>query len=77
MRDLARNWGVDIGGTLHGLDSTNGITGRHVLALFRQLDVDDIAQLLGGVFANAEDTGFLVCGNVDPLVFLGVSFYRI
>jgi hypothetical protein len=77
LSDLARNRGVDVGGALDGLDGANGVAGQDVLALLRQLDVDDIAQLLGGVLADAQDARLLVRGEVDPLVLLGVFPYRI
>jgi hypothetical protein len=77
LSDLARDRGVDVGGALDGLDGANGVAGLDVLALLRQLDVDDIAQLLGGVLADAQDARLLVRGEVDPLVLLGVFPYRI
>jgi hypothetical protein len=42
-------------------------------ALFGELDVDDVTQLLGSVLGNAHDTGLAVGGEVDPFVVLCVS----
>jgi hypothetical protein len=44
----------------------------YIPALFRQLDVDDVSQLLGGVLADAQDASLLVGREVNPLVLDGV-----
>lgn len=77
LGDLARDSGVDVGSALDRLDGTNGVASLHLLALFRQLDVDDVAQLLGGVLADAQDARLLIRSEIDPLVLLGVLPYRI
>jgi hypothetical protein len=75
--DYARDGSVDIGSTLDRLDGTDRVASLDLLALVRQLDVDDIAQLLSGVLADADDARLLVSREIDPLVLLGVFPDRI
>lgn len=75
LGDLAGDGGVDVGGALDGLDGADGIALGDGGALLGELDVDDVAQLLGGVLGNADDARLLVGVEVDPLVVLGVLAY--
>ena len=77
LGDLARDGGVDVGGALDRLNGADGVTGGDLPPLFRELDIDNVAQSRGGVLADTEDTGLLVGGEVDPLVLLGVFPQRI
>lgn len=70
--NLAANWGIDVCRALDRLDSTDGVAGLDLLAQFGELDKDDIAERLGGVLANANNTGLQVSGQVDPFVLFGV-----
>ena len=70
--DAARDGRVDVGGALDRLDGADGVAGAHALALLRQLDVDDVAEGLGRVLADADDARLVVGREVDPLVVLGV-----
>ena len=75
--DLAADGSVDVGSRLDGLDGAEGITGLDLLALLGELDEDDVAEGLGGVGADADVTGLLVVGELDPLVLAGVLPYFI
>jgi hypothetical protein len=47
--DLAADGRVDVAGALDGLDGANGVALVGPFARGGELDVDDVAQLLGGV----------------------------
>lgn len=49
MGDLAADGRVDVAGALDGLDGADGVALVGPFARGGQLDVDDVAQLLGGV----------------------------
>ena len=49
MGDLAADRCVDVGSRLDGLNGANGITSAGLLALFGELDVDNVTEGLGGV----------------------------
>lgn len=70
--DGAGDGAVDVGGALDRLDGAEGVAGDELLALLGQLDVDDVAELLGGVLGDADDAGRLGRVQVDPLVIFGV-----
>lgn len=73
LDDLALDGGVDVAGRLDGLDGANGVTGLDKVARgLWELDVDNVAELVGGVLGDANGGGFAVGGEVDPFVVLGV-----
>lgn len=71
--DGAGDGGDEVRGGLDGLDGAEGLAGRQRVADGGQLDVDDLAEGLGGVAGDA-DLG-LARGGVDvyPLVGLCVA----
>lgn len=75
LGNLAGDGGVDVGGALDGLDGADGVALGDLCALLGELDVNDVAQLLGRVLGNADDAGFLVGVEVNPLVVLGELAY--
>jgi hypothetical protein len=77
LGDLARDRGVDVGRALDRLDGADGVAGLRLPALFRQLDVDNVAQRLGGILADAQNTRLFIRREVNPLVLLGVFPYRV
>lgn len=71
--DFAADRGVDVAGALDRLDGTNGVTlVDKVVGALRELNVDDITKLLGGVLGDANDARLAVGRQVNPLVVLGV-----
>lgn len=72
MGDLAADRGVDVAGALDGLDGADGVALVGPFARGGKLDVDDVAQLLGGVLGDADDACLAVGGEVDPLMVLCV-----
>ena len=71
--DLAADGSEDVRRGLDGLDGADAVTLLdEVAAGLGELDVDDVTELLGGVLGDADDSGLVVGGEVDPLVLLGV-----
>lgn len=75
LGDLAADGRVDVGGALDGLDGADGVALGDLRALLGELDVDDVAQGVGGVLGDADDARLLVGVEVDPLVVLCVLAY--
>lgn len=72
--NLALDGGVDVAGRFDRLDGTNGVALINEIASgLGEFDVDDVTELLRGVFGNANDAGLAVCRQVNPFVVLGVS----
>jgi hypothetical protein len=58
--DLTADGRVDICSALDRLYGANGIAGLDLLSLLGELDVDNIAESLGCVFADADDAGLAI-----------------
>lgn len=75
--DLTLDRGVDVGGALDGLDGAEGVALLDPFAAhLGQFSVDDVAELFGSVLGDSNDGGFVVGGEVNPLVLLGVSLRK-
>lgn len=70
--DGAGDGGVDVGGALDGLDGADGVARAHLFAFRGELNVHDVAELLGGVLRDPDHAGGLVGVQVDPFVVFGV-----
>jgi hypothetical protein len=75
-RDDAGDRGVHVGDGLDGFDDADRLARGQLLADGRQLDEDDVAELVLGEIGDADDA--FVALDLDPLVFLGVTeFVRV
>lgn len=73
LDDLAADRGVDVAGALDGLDGADGVTlVDEVAGGLGELDVDNVAELLGGVLGDANGGALAVGGEVNPLVVVSV-----
>lgn len=71
--NLASDGRVDVRCGLDRLDSSNGVASCDISLNGWQLDVDDVAEGVGGVIGDADCAGFGGWGlEVDPLVLGGV-----
>lgn len=62
---------VDIGSGLDGFHSANGIARSNLHGDGWELDIDDIAQSMRCVLGDANGSGLVIWGQLDPLVVLG------
>lgn len=66
--DAKADRSVDVGGGLDRLDGTDSVTLLDPVVDLRELNVDDVTELFGGVGRETNDTGLLVCREINPLV---------
>src|SRR5699024_12056798 len=74
--DVTGDRGVEVGDGIRRLDLSAGLTGGDGVADLGQVDVDDLAEGVGGDGGDADLDGLadeLVGGTVDPLVLSGVG----
>lgn len=63
---------MDVGGGLDRLDGADGVALLYPVVGLGELNVDNVAQLVGRVLGDADDARLLLDVDVDPLVVLCV-----